>query len=293
MQNRVTKGRSRFHVFNALNHRGFRRYWLGMIGSVQAFDAPTRQAVFPHLVVRKDMMNAVALNSMVWQGPRVIGPAVGGIIIGSRLGIAPEFFVASLGFLVMSLTVFTLRLTPAERLGKTSVAQDMAIGLNYVRSHSIFGFLIGMMFFNSVFGASYIFLFPVFAKDVFDMGPSGLGLLSAATGSGALLGTFLTASLGNFSHKGWILLGGAVGVGFLLILFAVSSAMFAFFPLALALVFLAGLSTSIRSAGYPLRPRRRRHSGLPDRNPAACKHGLPLDGLRCTILANSVEPTGA
>ena len=86
-----------------------------LIGSVQAFDGPTRQAMFPRLIEREDMMNAVALNSMVWQGTRVIGPAIGGIIIGTRLGASPGFYAGFVGFLLMAVMVSTLRLAPAAR----------------------------------------------------------------------------------------------------------------------------------------------------------------------------------
>ena len=189
-------------------------------------------------------MNAVALNSMVWQGTRVIGPALGGLIIGTSLGTSPGFYASFLGFLFMVLMVSTLRLPPLKRAHGTSVAQDMAQGINFVRTNRIFTYLIGMTFFNSVFGMSYIFLFPVFAKDIFEAGTSGLGLLSAATGIGALLGTLFTASLGDFRHKGWLLLGGAILFGVFLILFAVTSAIFASLPLAMGLILLAGASTS-------------------------------------------------
>ena len=216
-----------------------------LIGSVQAFDGPTRQAIFPRLIDREDMMNAVALNSMVWQGTRVIGPALGGIIIGTRVGISPGFFAAFIGFLLMALIVSTLRLPPLIRAKGTSVVQDMAQGIKFVRTNRIFTFLIGMTFFNSMFGMSYIFLFPVFAKDIFDAGASGFGFLSAATGIGALLGTLATASLSNFHHKGWLLLGGAIFFGIFLMLFAITSTLFASLPIALVLVFLAGASTSV------------------------------------------------
>jgi MFS family permease len=216
-----------------------------LTGSVQAFDTPTRQAMFPHLIDRKDMMNAVALNSMVWQGTRVIGPALGGVIIGTRLGVAPGFYASFLGFLVMAVMISTLRLPPIKRSRATSMVKDMAQGVNFVRSNSIFIFLIGMTFFNSIFGMAYVFLFPVFAKDIFMAGGSGLGFLHAASGAGGILGTLVTASLGNFQHRGWLLLGGAVLLGTFLILFALTSAFLPFFPLALLLIFLAGASTSL------------------------------------------------
>ena len=215
-----------------------------LIGSVQAFDTPTRQALFPHLIEREDMLNAVALNSMVWQGTRVIGPAIGGVIIGTRLGVSPGFFAPFLGFLMMAVMVSTLRLPPITRAGG-SLFSDMAQGINFVRTNSIFAFLIGMTFFNSIFGMSYIFILPVFARDIFEVGSAGLGILHAVSGVGALLGTLITASLGDFRHKGLLLLGGAVLFGTFLILFAAAGSIFVFFPLSLVFIFCAGVSASM------------------------------------------------
>ena len=216
-----------------------------LIGSVQAFDTPTRQSLFPHLIDREDMLNAVALNSMVWQGTRVIGPAIGGVIIGTRLGVAPGFFAPFLGFLMMAVMIATLRLPPIKRAEGASFFHDMAQGINFVRTNTIFAFLISMTFFNSIFGMSYIFILPVFARDIFNVGELGLGVLHAASGAGALLGTLITASLGNFQRKGWLILGGAVLFGTFLILFAVTGSLFKFFPLSLVFIFCAGVSTSI------------------------------------------------
>lgn len=216
-----------------------------LIGSVQAFDTPTRQALFPHLIEREDMLNAVALNSMVWQGTRVIGPAIGGVIIGTRLGVAPGFFAPFLGFLLMAVMISTLRLPPIKRAGSGSLFGDMAQGVNFVRTNSIFAFLIGMTFFNSIFGMSYIFMLPVFARDIFEVGSAGLGILHAVSGVGAVLGTLITASLGNFRHKGMLLLGGAVLFGAFLMLFAAAGSIFVFFPLSLAFIFCAGVSASM------------------------------------------------
>ena len=216
-----------------------------LIGSVQAFDTPTRQSLFPHLIDREDMLNAVALNSMVWQGTRVIGPAIGGVIIGTRLGVAPGFFAPFLGFLIMAVMIATLKLPPIKRAEGASFFHDMAQGINFVRTNTIFAFLISMTFFNSIFGMSYIFILPVFARDIFNVGELGLGVLHAASGAGALLGTLITASLGNFQRKGWLILGGAVLFGTFLILFAVTGSLFKFFPLSLVFIFCAGVSTSI------------------------------------------------
>ncbi len=216
-----------------------------LIGCVNAFDMPTRQALFPHLIKREDMMNAVALNSMVWQGTRVVGPAIGGVIIGTRFGEGPGFFAASVGFVAMAFVAYSLVVPEIKRASGNSMAHELIQGVRYVWTHPIFLFLIGMTFFNSIFGMSYNILLPVFARDIFDVGSSGLGLLGSAAGCGAIIGTIFTASLGNFKHKGRLVFGGAISFGLLLILFAVTSSAFAFFPLALVLVFFAGLSTSV------------------------------------------------
>ncbi len=216
-----------------------------LIGSVQAFDTPTRQALFPHLIDREDMLNAVALNSMVWQGTRVIGPAIGGVIIGTRLGVSPGFFAPFLGFLMMAVMVSTLRLPPIKRAEGGSFLHDMAQGINFVRTNTIFAFLISMTFFNSIFGMSYIFMLPVFARDIFEVGSAGLGVLHAVSGVGAVLGTLITASLGNFRHKGLLVLGGAVLFGAFLILFAAAGSIFVLFPLSLVFIFCVGVSTSM------------------------------------------------
>ena len=216
-----------------------------LIGSVQAFDTPTRQALFPHLIDREDMLNAVALNSMVWQGTRVIGPAIGGVIIGTRLGVSPGFFAPFLGFLLMAVMVSTLRLPPIKRAEGASLLHDMAQGINFVRTNTIFAFLISMTFFNSIFGMSYIFMLPVFARDIFEVGSAGLGVLHAVSGVGAVLGTLITASLGNFRRKGLLVLGGAALFGAFLMLFAATGSIFVLFPLSLVFIFCAGVSASM------------------------------------------------
>ena len=191
------------------------------------------------------MLNAVALNSMVWQGTRVIGPAVGGIIIGTKLGVSPGFFAPFLGFLAMAVMVSTLRLPPVKRAEGASFLHDMAQGINFVRANTIFAFLISMTFFNSIFGMSYIFMLPVFAKDIFEIGSAGLGLLHAVSGVGAVLGTLITASLGDFQRKGLLVLGGATLFGAFLILFAASGSLIVFLPLSLVFIFCAGVSASM------------------------------------------------
>lgn len=212
-----------------------------IFGSFQAFDQPTRSALLPHLISRDDMMNAVALTSAVWQSSRIIGPTVAGIVI-ALVGVAACFYMTAAGFFLMVVAVISLKLsiTPAPPSGKSMLA-DLTEGLGYIRQRSLFMALIGMSFFNAVFGLSYVVLMPVFARDVYGLGPQGLGLLLSASGIGALVGTMIVASLGDFPRKGLLIVGGAVVFGTLLITFSMSP----FYQLSMAILVLSGVSTSL------------------------------------------------
>ena len=216
------------------------------IGSVQAFDSPSRQAIFPQLIDMTDMMKAVALNSMVWQSTRIVGPAIGGIIIATKYGTAPGFFVGSLGFITMSLAMASIKGLDSKRpsTGK-GMFQDMLEGIQFIRNQPVFLALMGLTFFNSIFGMSYITLLPVFAKDILEIGSSGLGYLHAISGVGGIAGTLITARLSKSIGRGTILSTGAISFGICLSLFAISSSSLSSLPLAIVFIFLASISSSL------------------------------------------------
>ena len=208
-------------------------------GVALGVDFPTRQALWPHLVERQDIPNAVALNSAVWQGTRIVGPSLGGVLI-ARWGEQAGFLLAALGFLAMAAVMPALRLPAIPRTHR-GMGSALAEGVRYVRGSPLFSFLIGMSFFTSLFGLSYLFLLPVFARDILKVGAEGLGLLHAASGIGSLLMTFGAAALAHTPWRGPLLMGGAVLFGGFLVLFGYST----LFPLSLALSFLAGASSSL------------------------------------------------
>ncbi|MSQ33043.1 MAG: MFS transporter [Dehalococcoidia bacterium] len=212
-----------------------------LFGSLQAFDQPSRQALIPHLVERPQLMNAIALGSAVWQSSRIIGPTVAGLLL-AFVGTAACFYVTSVGFLVMVAALSSLRLggqaTAASRGGMLG---DLKEGLGYIRGNRLFLLLIGMTFFNSLFGMSYVILMPVFAKDVLGVGSQGLGYLLSASGIGALTGTIIVSTLGGVRRKG-LLVGVAAAVfGLLLIAFSQSP----WFWLSLPLLGLMGAASSL------------------------------------------------
>lgn len=212
-----------------------------VVGAVQAFDQPARMALVPHLVVRDDLMSAVALGSMVWQSSRIIGPSLAGVLIW-RLGVAPCFFLTALGYGVMVLAMLALRVPRVLGTGeRRHVVRELGEGIGYVLRNPVFATLIGLTFFNSIFGMSYVTMMPVFARDILHAGSQGYGFLMGASGVGALIGTTLVASLGGAAPRGKLLLGGAVGFGTLIVVFAVSRV----YPLSLSVLFAMGALSAL------------------------------------------------
>jgi MFS family permease len=211
-----------------------------LAAAAQTVDTPSRMSLYPHLIERKDLMNAVVLNNLVWQSTRVVGPALAGFLIAST-GMASPFYAAGVGFLGMALAMRAIRLTPSPGNREGSVLGNMAEGLRFVRDHGLFAFLIGMTFFNSFFGLSYILLLPVFARDILHVGARGLGFLHGASAVGSLLALLLLVVLRDTRHQGPLLIGGATLFGAFLILFSLSRS----YPLSLVLLFLSGASMSL------------------------------------------------
>ncbi len=212
-------------------------------GAVNAFDQPARQALYPHLIDRRDIMSAVALNSAVWQGTRIVAPMIAGIIIG-LIGTATAIFVAGAGFVVMAIVILTLRI-PRMDIGSTGSAFGaLWEGLRFISGSSIFSFLIAMTFFNSFFGMAYITMMPAFAVDVLKVGADGQGLLMTVGGVGALGVTLLLSSSANFQRKGLLIIGGGLAFGISIIAFALTSRFVGSLPLAMVLMFIMGTSSS-------------------------------------------------
>lgn len=207
-------------------------------GCVRAIDQPTRQALLPYTIPRSEMANAVALASTVWQLSRLVGPSVAGMLI-YLLGIASVFYVGTVGFLFAVIVLILIPVHESVDAGKRgSLMQSVLEGLKFIRGNKIIYSLIGMAFFNGVFGMSYVTLMPVFARDILKVGSEGYGFLQSAGGAGAVIGTMLVAYLARFRRKGWQMIIGATSFGLLLVGFAYSTS----YPLSLALMLFMGLT---------------------------------------------------
>jgi MFS family permease len=209
-------------------------------GSIQAFNQPVRQTIFPQLIDRKDMVKAVSVNSMIWQGTRMIAPATGGVVVAA-FGVAATLYLCSFGFILLGILVMGLNVQRAQRRERSSMLADVKGGFGFIRDNSLFAFLIGMTFFNSFFGVANLQLMPAFARDILDVGPSGLGLLYSANGVGSFLGIIVVGSLGDFERKGLLMVGGATAFGGCLLVFAAST----LYPLSLVALFFVGLFNSV------------------------------------------------
>ena len=213
-------------------------------GLILSFDLPGRQAIIPQLVEQRQIMNAVALGSGATNLTRVIAPALGGVLVGV-MGIDGVYYLIVACYAASAAFLLTMPalLTPT-RDSKATVRSDLIEGLRYIRRSSVLPALLAMAVVPIAFGMPYMMLMPVFAIDVYNVGASGLGYLMAAAGIGALAGSFLVASLGDFKHKGALLLVASASFGVFLILFANSN----YFYIALFFLLGVGMANSIYMA---------------------------------------------
>lgn len=215
-----------------------------LTGAVEAFDNPARQALYPHLIDRSVMTSAVALNSTIWQGTRIVAPAIAGFLI-DLINTGTALFVSAAGFFVMTGVMLFLRIPPIPPGAPANPARALWEGMTFIGRNGVFSFLIGMTFFNSFFGMAYVLLMPVFAVDVLEVGARGQVFLLGIGGVGSLLTTIWLGARGGFQRRGLAIVGGAIAFGLGVIAFGVTSHFLGWYALALALMVAVGCSNSI------------------------------------------------
>lgn len=192
------------------------------LGVFQAFDIPARQSFVIELVGKKDLMNAIALNASMFNGARVFGPALAGLLIAiPAFGISGCFLFNGISFLAVIGCYFLMRLPPGKPRAKSkSLRRGTLEALRYVRGDRVLVALIALVGTVSLFGWPYAVLMPVFARDVLQVGAGEYGLLMSANGVGALVGALTVATLGDSPHKKRILFTGALGFSVMIVAFA-------------------------------------------------------------------------
>jgi MFS family permease len=215
-----------------------------LLGVVNSFDAPARQALAVEMVDdRRYLMNVVALNSTIFNMARVVGPAIGGAILAA-LGAAWCFGLNGLSFVAVIIALLLMHFPPMPTVRRGPMVAQIGEGLRYCWQIVPVRAIIGIVFVSSLFAFSYAILLPAYAVDVLHVGEAGLGALNAAVGLGALIGSLIVASLGHVRRKVIILAIGAICFpGGLLLLSGVSS-----FPAALVCLVLVGWGVVTQNA---------------------------------------------
>ena len=237
-------------VLAVLAGTGVLRVWhIGVVavilGVANSFDAPARLALVVETVEdRRDLMNAIALNSTVFNLARVIGPAVGGVVL-ALLGATWCFALNAISFCGVLSSLWRMRLPDhSDPPSSEPLTVQVAAGLKYIVENRPVRTMIALIGVSTLFGLSYGTLLPVYAVDVLHIGETGLGALNAAMGVGALTGSLIIASLGAFRRRGLILTAGSLLFPSALLAFAFSHS----FALSLALLVLVGLAFVAQNA---------------------------------------------
>jgi MFS transporter, DHA1 family, staphyloferrin A biosynthesis exporter len=206
-------------------------------GVAWTFSEPVRQSLIPSVVPKQELANAIALNSGGFNLMKVIGPALGGLMI-ALFGAGGNFFVQSVAYVGVLIMIYLMHVppTPAEARRSSALA-NLKEGFSYVWSTPAVLALMILAYVPRIFAVPYQTLMPVFQKDVLRVGPEGLGMLMAAPGVGAVLSVLMLASFANrFRRQGLLLVGSILVLGFFLILFSQTTS----FPLALVVLVAAG-----------------------------------------------------
>jgi len=212
-------------------------------GACLSIAGPSYQAITFDLVGREDVANAVALNSAQFQLSRVLGPVFAGL--GFRaFGLAGCFFANGVSFVAVVSALLMVRFgeaaaKPLMERQRGAFRRELLGGVAYVRGRPRVSMLLVISAISSLFGAPYFSMTPVYARDVFHLGETGLAVMMGMAGAGAFCGALFLTWLGDFRHKGWTVLGGAFSFGICLIVFALST------NLVVSLIFLFGMGLSI------------------------------------------------
>jgi MFS family permease len=193
-----------------------------LLGVVNAFDMPTRQAFVVELVDKEDLMNAIALNSSVFNGARILGPAVAGALI-SGIGEGWCFFANGISYVavIVGLLLMKLEMKPARAAAHSAIS-NVIEGLQYVRRARPIRALLLMMGLVSAFGMSYSVLMPIVADKILHKGAHGMGILMGATGLGALIGSLALAARTETRGLSKLTAYASAGFSIFLILFSIS-----------------------------------------------------------------------
>jgi len=208
-----------------------------LIGAINAIDQPARQAFVVEMVGRDDLPNAIALNSMIMNGARIIGPAMGGLLLAA-IGAAWCFLWNGLSYIAVIGALFAMTITPHEqRVRLESPLAQLRNGLAYVAHDKRLATLLLQALIFSVFGIVYGSVLPAYVDQVLHVGAEAYGFINAAQGLGAVTAAYILARWGATAPRGRWLVILALAFPFFLTAFAWSNSLF----MSLTLVFVMGI----------------------------------------------------
>jgi MFS family permease len=214
-------------------------------GLINAFEIPARQSLIIELVGREDLLDAIALNSTGFNLARILGPMAAGLLI-ANFGLSSVFGVNAVSYAAVLTGLLMIRLPPSalrNATGTSSMAGLME-GLRYVRRTREVWILMRLIAVYSIFGAPYLALMPVIARDTLGGDARTYGWLLGAVGCGAILGGLVLAFVARRAGRGRVLTAGALGFSVLLLAFSLSRSL----PLSLALLLFVGFTMVLTNA---------------------------------------------
>lgn len=242
-------------LLGALTATGAIRFWMIPLvafvnGSALSFDQPARNALVAAVVSSENLMNAIALQSAVFNGAALLGPALAGFAL-SRIGYAGSFFVNGASYLAVIGALLLIHDSNASRAGRPAgkLLDSIRAALLYVRRDAVLPGVVTVYGALLFFGPSTALMLPLFATRILHVSPSGLGLLFSAAGGGTVLSALFVASLGDFRHKGRLLLISAAVWVAALALFGLSGS---FGVAVLALMILGAAQNGVAAASITL-----------------------------------------
>ncbi len=183
----------------ALTATGHAEYWMVVVaaiaaGTINALDVPTRQSFQVEMVGKQDLLNAIALNSSVFNASAVIGPSIAGVLI-ALVGVPICFLISSVSYLAAIGALLLMRNLPAVASSRVEepLRTRLAQGAAYARREPIVGMLLIVVAVFSLFAMNRTTLLPLFADQVLHVGAHGFGFLLASMGLGSLMGALTLA----------------------------------------------------------------------------------------------------
>ena len=214
-------------------------------GLINAFEIPARQSLIIELVGREDLLDAIALNSTGFNLARILGPMIGGLLI-ANLGLSWVFGVNAISYAAVLAGLLLIKLPPRgmRQLAGTSPMAGLMEGLRYLRRTHEVWVLMRLVAVYSIFGAPYLALMPVIARDTLGGTAQTYGWLLGAVGAGAIMAGLVLAFVARRAGRGRVLTAGALGFSVLVLAFSLSRSL----VLSLVLLLFVGFAMVMTNA---------------------------------------------